>query len=286
MKKLFFSIFFISLFSLTFAQDDDFMDDEGGSTAVTNKKGEIMTPEAGDIAIGWDMVPVMNYIGNFANNSVGNTFNPEFIDNGTIFGKYFLDSETALRVRFSYDCTNSTSKFYVDDDAAQFADPLSEAETIDQLHSVSRDLLLGAGIEKHKGNGKLRGIYGGEIGIGFGHSKDEYFYGNPFSDVNTDPSDAWGYGNFRPLSNNYGSEFNIGVMGFVGVEYFFAPKMSLGSELGWGLGYTKSSQASHKEEYWNGNEAIERVVLDSPGGSSFGAMTSNPSLSFYLMFHF
>ena len=44
---------------------------------------------------------------------------------------------------------------------------------------------------------------------------------------------------------------SVGVFGFVGVEYFFAPKMSVGGELGLGIAYVNQGESEYKTQYFD-----------------------------------
>src|SRR5690606_11663081 len=55
--------------------------------------------------------------------------------------------------------------------------------------------------------------------------------GNAFSATNPTPTDAFGSTSPRITSQKYGKETAFGIGGFAGVEYFVAPKISIGGEV-------------------------------------------------------
>jgi hypothetical protein len=57
-------------------------------------------------------------------------------------------------------------------------------------------------------------------------------------------------GDSRVLSQKDGMSVTFGVRGFVGVEYFVAPKISIGAEFGWGLGMITTPRGKVETETW------------------------------------
>jgi hypothetical protein len=286
MKKILTIIIAALLLTPGFAQNE-----QAGSSKVVNKNGVPILPEAGDIALGIDMVPFLDFVGNIANQTTNNSYNGQFLSNGnTLYGKYFLSNDMAVRGRLALANTTNNFKNYVQDDAALYADPNSADMVVDVHKSVRHDYLIGAGIEKRRGKGRLQGFFAAEVNLMFGSDKDIYTYGNNFSEVNQMPTTTNFGGNLtangRVLESKGSSYFGVGLNGFLGVEYFIMPNVSLGSEVGWGINYTSYSQSSEIEEVWNGNAAEEITNLDSPGNKYFGYGLANPTASLYLMFHF
>ncbi|NQT78499.1 MAG: hypothetical protein HQ565_12345, partial [Bacteroidetes bacterium] len=89
----------------------------------------------------------------------------------------------------------------------------------------------------------------------------------------------------RTLKEKAGMEFGLGVRAFVGVEYFFAPKISLGGELGWGIGFLSQGKGSVETEKWDGT-AVQTITTDVGGGSQFRVDTDNLGGSINLLFYF
>ncbi|PLX19962.1 MAG: hypothetical protein C0599_09965 [Salinivirgaceae bacterium] len=290
MKKLIAIIASVAFMLPAMAQDVPVGSASSGEKVV-NKNGVAILPTAGDIAIGIDMVPFLNYFGNIANQTVNNSYNGSFLSNAnTLFGKYFLQSDLAVRGRFMIMSNIYQDKRYILDDAAFFNDPNTNDQVVDVRHFKDHDYMLGFGIEKRRGKGRLRGIFAAEASLMFGTNKTEYTYGNNYSDLNTTPGTTNFGGNIaangRVLQDNNGSYFGAGIGAFIGVEYFIMPNIAIGSEVGWGVNFTKWSQSNTVTEVWNGNSGEEVTTLDSPGDLGFNYGLNNPTASLYMMFHF
>ena len=238
-------LFVASLFlaTATFAQD-----------GLTSKKGEAYLQEAGDWSIGFDAAPFIDYFGNLANGSSGNSMNAAWQSNdASIMGKYFKDENTAYRgkLRIGFGSTST-------DNNTDTSTTLTPSFVTDEFSTSNFNIVLGGGIEKRKGNTRIQGYYGGEILISFGSSSTEWDYAVPLS--NTNPGS-------RILETSE-SSFGFGLRGFIGVEWFIAPKVSLGAEYGWGLGFQSVSEVETDFEAW-----------DPSANSGAGAIVTGTSVS-------
>jgi len=292
MKKLISLFIFMCFIVTTYAQDDLF-EDTGDDDLLKNKKGFVIPPEQGDIAIAVEASPFLQFIGNMFNGDTNNNSpSANFIDNeGDIMVKYFLDDNRAIRVRFEYDYSNSLTKRYVDDDAKLYEDPLSNAQVIDSRNSLESDLAIGLEYELRRSHGRLHGYYGAGAYVMYGNEKSSFSYGNTYSELFPNPtfydfgSNDLGDG-MRILESEDGGYWGIGVKPFIGVEYFFMPKVAIGAELGWRVAFSKSGKSKRVYEYWDGNQSLEMTEMLSPGGRTFSAHDQNPSANLYLIFHF
>ncbi|MFA7275059.1 MAG: hypothetical protein WC044_14410 [Crocinitomicaceae bacterium] len=245
------------------------------TTMVKNERGEVVTPEAGDWALGADATPILGYIGNMfngtSNNTVGNAFTGT---NNAIFGKYFKDENTAYRASFRL--TTISNKVANLTDTSSTTTP---SYITDETKTTGLGFYLSGGIEKRRGHGRLQGYYGAEIGLGFGGTPTvTNTWGNALSATNTGD---------RLLKNKTGATFTVGLRGFVGVEYFVLPKLSLGGEFGWGLKLSTTGEGSEDRETWNVVDSkIETYTKTTGKASSFGFGTDNFGGSFRIMYHF
>lgn len=244
---------------------------------LTSKKGEPFLPEAKEWSIGIDATPFLNYVGNFFGKTgpnVAPTFN-NYSLNQTITGKYFKDASTAYRATLRIGLNNQKNKNAVDKFAAPTALTAALAETAEQEFDVrrssTRNIVLGVGLEKRRGKTRLQGFYGADLLVWGGNTKERFKYANDLTqttdavignldadgngtatvyttDWNTvNPAFATnvvaaapGYANVdgaRALKRKTNGVIGVGVRAFIGVEYFVAPKVSIGGEFGWGLGY-------------------------------------------------
>ena len=119
MRKLILYFLFICSFSLvTNGQFFDLDDEEATSEPLLSKKGNNILPEKGDIGLGINAIPFLDFAGNLVKINSGTTFssmlhieNPE---GGMIIClKYFTGNKTALRVKFRIAYTATTEKFAV-----------------------------------------------------------------------------------------------------------------------------------------------------------------------------
>lgn len=225
---------------------------------MMSKKGTPILPESGDWGIGIGANSTLEYFGNLMN---GNNSAPSFdwpSSENVIQGKMFKDANTAYRVglRIGYNSNKTTE-----------ADP--QDGELSETKDNAMDIFLSGGIQKYRGKGRLRGFYGGEAGLGLGSAKTTYSYEGDAPAGET-------------LEDKQGGTFSFGVRGFIGAEYFFAPKMSVSGEFGWGIGLSSQGEG-------------EVTVADGTGGSdsaktgkssSFSIDTDNAGGSIILSFYF
>lgn len=266
-------LFVASLFlaTATFAQD-----------GLTSKKGEAILPEAGDWALGFDAAPFLNYFGNFANGTTNNSMNAAWQTNDfSIVGKMYKDETTAYRGRLRIGF-GSTSQETNTDTSTNFV----PAYLTDDFKTSNFNLTLGGGIEKRRGSTRIQGYYGAELLIAFSSSSSETDYELPISATNPGA---------RVTETTNPSSFGFGLRGFLGVEWFIAPKVSLGAEYGWGLGFLSTGEGEVVVEQWNGttNSVEKATFITSGSGSQFQLDTDNNGGGIFggsgqinLIFHF
>lgn len=247
------------------------------TTMVKNDRDQVVTPEAGDWALGADASPILNYVGNMFNGTTGNSINNAFVNNAAIFGKYFVDENTAYRGSFRITTLSNKATALTDTNTAG-GDP----EYISDVTKTSGfSFYLSGGLEKRRGHGRLQGYYGGELGLGFGAATPNTStdYELEISATNPGP---------RIVSAKAGSSFSVGLRGFVGAEYFVIPKLSLGVEFGWGLLFRTTAQNEQVEESWNGTEVVTTTTSTVGKSSNFGLGTDSgvPAGSVRIMYHF
>lgn len=209
---------------------------------LTSKKGENYLPEAGDYAIGADASSMLSYFGNMLNGGSNTGFGMGYTNGGAaITGKKFMTDKMAYRgmVRVGFGSDKTTT-------------PAATGE--DVVTTSYNSIILGGGVEYRRGSTRLQGYYGAMAMVGLGGGKTSYEYG-----AGTAAGDL--------TEEKDGSTFGLGVRAFVGAEYFVLPKISIGGEFGWGLGFSSTG-------------ASETTVQGAPvvtGGksSSFGLDTDN-----------
>jgi hypothetical protein len=274
-----------------------------GATTSFAQDDKQYTPVSGDWAVGIDATPFLNYFGNLIGGNDGNvapTWN-YLTTNQQITGKYFASDDMAYRASLRLGFGSSSGSGMIGQDgAAAPTYPNLPAMVEDTWKMGSNNIGLSGGIEYRKGSGRLIGFYGGELGIALSGSSETYTYGNAMTTTGASSTDfgtgnvgfdpAWGTAG-RVTERNNGSTFAFGLRGFIGAEYFVLPKMSIGGEFGWGLGFMSMGATSETWESTDGT-AIATIVHDGTKSSAFGFDTDvnnsvfGPAGSLRLTFHF
>jgi hypothetical protein len=273
------------------AQSDENSNSGSSGDPTVNKRGIYILPEAGNFAIGVDATPILRYILNL--NSTGNAPYFSGVDN-SIYGKYYLEDNRAIRVKLSLAVGTDSRKGVVRDDDKWSTDPLSTATVVDVMKESVTALGLDFGYEFRLGEGRVQGFFGFEAGVGYSGSKVKYEYANKMTSDNPSPS-TWDFYNNqeynrsnRPVESKMGNAIIVNAGGFVGIEYFFAPKISIGGELLLRFNYSTSKPDSYTLESYNGSE-VETTTTDgqfsqNPAGR-IGVQTVSTG-ALFLMFHF
>ncbi len=271
-----------------------------GSDQLVSKKGEMFLPEAGDWAVSFSAAPFLNYVGNLFSGATASNTAPtaNFLNgNNTIIGKYYVDAQTAYRGLLRIGINSQGTDNLVADDVARAADPTSTSTVTDHWAAAQHFIGLGVGMEKRRGKTRLQGYYGGEFMFALSGSTNTYTYGNAFTSKDQLPTSTnWpgltsGGTNQRTLESDQGGTFGISLQGFIGFEYFFMPKISVGGEYTWGINFQSTAQGTQTVEAANGTTststtthtgATSNFSLDSGINNPWGA----PAGNLYINFHF
>ena len=241
---------------------------------MTSKKGTPILPEAGDYAIGFDAAGLTNYAGNLLNGDANNSFNNLGLQRAqTIYGKYFKDANTAYRGMLQLDFGSTTNTTIVPDQAPGAA---AGSTVEDETSTSNLGITIGGGLEYRRGKGRLQGVYGPMAMISLGSSSTENTYGNDINDLAPNTS--------RVTESSVGSTFGLSLGGFAGVEYFFAPKMSIGGEIMWAIQLNSTGTGETTTETWDGTTTTT-TTTETGGSSSFNIGTV-PMANLNLNFHF
>lgn len=217
MKKIIIlSSLFIATSLQTFAQNSV-------ENKLVNKKGIAIHPEVGDWSIGVDATPFLNYVGNLVKIAQASNAAPSFgftaQNPGTIVGKYVASENKVYRVALTIG---------ISVESQDIVNPLNQSKP-NTYKTSALALGLTAGIENRKPyKNRLIGFYGYEAGLllkpyeGFSRATGNSIVGRISFESETNSS------------SNYiekgGNRFSLIAAGFAGVEYFFAPKISLSGE--------------------------------------------------------
>lgn len=286
MKNLFLSVAVVLSASASFSQEE-----------------KNYLPEAGDWAVGIDATPFLNYAGNLLG---GGNSAPAWnaLTSQVITGKYFIDANTAYRGSLRLGFLSNSAYAMIGNSAVGINDnliyPALPAMVEDEAKFRNMNVTLGFGMEKRRGFGRLQGYYGAELGIGMSSSSASYEYGNavPLTGVNSANTTDWGqlgqdaWGNdARITENKSGTAFFIGARAFIGAEYFVMPRLAVGGEFGWGLGFGTNGTSSVTMESTDG-VGFGTQTVETSNGSGFGIDTDSatggfgPTGTLRMTFHF
>lgn len=261
------------------------------SNELLSKKGYKILPEAGNLSVGFDAVPLVNFALNAINimENTGQTAqNPGFMSgyDQIIVGKYFVSSNTAYRAKFGIGIDADNSITYFDDPLADPAD-----EDPNQLQNISKqrstNIFLSGGIEQRHGASRVQGYYGAEGLLTLASSKTAQEYGVKWNEE-TEDAGLVNDGDERLLSDRAGTLFGLGGRGFIGVEYFFAPKMAISAEYGIGFIFSNSGKSKLVNEVYNSDEGSSSTVEEfgTTSGRSFEMSVDNSNASLNLLIYF
>ncbi|MEO0311051.1 MAG: hypothetical protein RIQ89_708 [Bacteroidota bacterium] len=255
---------------------------------MTSKNGTMILPEADNWWIGVDAAPALNYFGNLLNNSSSNSVGFSYQKPLTIVGGMVVDANTSYRVQVGIGFGSSTVNALIDQDGSTSNPP---AQVTDTYKDGGSNITIGGGLQKNRGKGRLRGIYGVEAGISLGSSKDTYTYGNAINSTYPNPGTTNFGGNIggigRIKESKAGSTFGFGVRGFIGAEYFFAAKMSIGGEFGWGPSLSSTGEGEVTSEGWDAQaNGVKTLTTKTGKSSSFGLGVDNASGQIVMRFYF
>ena len=270
---------FIFCLATIFLNAQDSTKTQTVTPVLLNKKGHEILPKKGDIGLGFNMVPILDFfmsafkpgMNSGSSNMVQYTSN----SNNQITGKFFLSAKTAIRARFGFNTLSGILTNRVQDANALYtasfgtADDIAKAKLMkvdDRLNFTKTNWMISIGIEKRRGYRRLQGFYGAEFGIGNTSSSQSAVYGNKFSDLypvdftsdfNTNAVATQSPTSSTPVARTLESRdrggFRIGARGFIGIEYFIFAKISITAEYGWAYSITTQRAATSKQEvYTNG----------------------------------
>ena len=263
------------------------------------------TPQQGDIALGISANPLLNYAGNLFNGTQGNSLNGfggEPIGSGlnfqpqySIMGKYQVTDNIAIRANIGLLGYSEKLRTYVQDDKAVELDPLSNDKVVDVNSVKQNGASVAIGAEFQKRYRKIQGYAGASLYYAFGQQSREYTYGNAITELNQTPSSTQGNAvvDFLPAARtlktyNAANANACGAVGHIGVEWFFAPKVSVGGELNLSFIHVWESQRIAKYEGWNpATERVEEYTRTISPGSSYNSYgTDNLGGNIFISFYF
>ena len=238
MKKTLLLICSISICAFSFSQ-------------MTSKNGHSILPEEGDWAIQMNAIPLINMGLNaldIMNDSGNNASHPGYVDGfeQVIVGKYFNNDNFATRYKIALTSAKETHKTFGNDPTTELWYNDNNGSGDELLYKSTQsywELKVGYGHEYRRGHNRLQGFYGYEalLGMSRGSASNpniSWSYEFEYEDMflagwgdNWSPEDGASFNDF----DRNGMGFSLEGRVFVGVEYFAAPKISIGAEFGWGF---------------------------------------------------
>lgn len=293
MKKAIISLTFVFA-AVAFANAQD----------LTTKKGFTILPEAGDYVIGFNAVPVVDFFLNVVNiqvNTGQTSQHPGYVGgfNQVLVGKYFLEDLKAIRVKLAINTASAKGSTFFDNPVDVFNGVAEPGEVEDISKVGNSNIILGGGLELRRGHNRLQGFYGGEAFLGFASNSVHNTWA---VEMNQDAitngylnGDGTPVAAGRILDQTSGMAITFGLRGFAGVEYFFAPKISVAAEFGWGFGMVTNPRGSVTTETWDAVNSTADVTetAGANSGSGMGFQVDNginqllgASAALTMYFHF
>lgn len=288
MKKLFVVLFLMAtgVFSVN-AQDAT---TTAASGPIMSKRGYPILPQGGDWGISFNAIPVLNFVGNAFSLAGTNTISSAFPSTNVITARKFIDDNTAYRAQIRFNLGTATNKFNT---ASDVSGAPAGTTVEDKKSTKNSDIVIGGGIEKRKGTGRVQGIYGAMAMINFGRGSSggtsKYTYGNSLNTTTGGAtthdfsSNTTSFVSSRTTKTTTANGFGIGVLGFIGAEYFIAPKLSLGAEFQWGPSFQSNGKSTTETESLSAG-AIKTTTTTTAGSSSFGFNTGVTSINLNFFF--
>jgi hypothetical protein len=240
---------------------------------LTSKKGENYLPESGDWAIGFDATSFLNYAGNLLNAGAVAPTTSEPMLAQTIYGKIFTDDNQAYRLTLGINMLNDKVNTLVD--GLESDGTTTGSMVTDEVKTSTSMIALGLGKEYRRGSTRLQGLYGAEAMIMLTGGKTQYTYGNTIkSEANAGNTIS------RPTEVKNGGSFGFILRGFVGAEYFIAPKIAISAEYGWGIGLTSNGGSSISTETYDlAEDEVNTDTNDDGAGSSDFSLANDLGIS-------
>jgi hypothetical protein len=193
-----------------------------------------------------------------------------------------VDDRTAYRLKVGIDLE-------ADNTSTWFEDPLDTSDDPGELENVfkerSTDIFLSGGIEFRRGESRVQGFYGAEGLVNFTSGRQITDYGLEWTSEAEDAG-LVADGQQRLLREVDGKTYGIGGRGFVGVEYFFAPKMSISAEYGLGLVFSRQGRGTDVYEVYEDGSTSELEVTGTSSGRHFRGAIDNAGASVSLQIYF
>lgn len=167
------------------------------------------------------------------------------------FFEIFKESGGSPGFNFINNIPMIAAKYFIEDNRAYRMEFLVNYTSINEDNfgkETGNAFGVNLGHEWRRGSSRVQGYYGGQVGVLYAKNKFTDFNDNVLSDTST---------------------IGFGIEGFIGAEYFIAPKLSIGGQFTWGPMYVMS------KDYVTGEKTTE-----------FDISTKNVNGALMLTFYF
>ena len=257
MKKIIVSILCVGLSFSAMARGTDgyYFNDEDEYTEVAEQV--YYGPEKGSFAVSFSARPILNFVGNMFNGTTNQSMknitgsSAGLFDGTTLDVKFYTSDNLAFTVGAGFNC-GSKSTFQYDSSDKNDLDVKKTDKDSDMLITVGAQYLIRPGK-------RLQPVLGARLACMFGNYATKY---NDYDNNNND------YSNGSP-------SFGFGIVGDLGVEYFFTKSVSLSAVADLGLYHRtqKSTKTSSGDKHNNKVSSSTDFMTGKLGG--------NLILSFY-----
>lgn len=263
-----------------------------------NWKPEDFLPKAGSWALSINANP-------FLNPSCIFDFDDYYEENGgiggsaylspvlSIAGKYMITDNLGVRLNVGWLYNLKSEGAYSRNDMAPDAAPVVDRRN---YHNAGASFNVAA--EYRIGKRRVQGVVGGGLIYAFNYFGINYTYGNAITPENPSPTfntfyydtpSRTNFSSVRYTRQFYGNPTHyLGLMGFVGVEWFISPWFSLGAEVNVAAVYNWTQKLYYEVEGFNNKtrqqETWRNDIAPSSHGFTFG--TGNFGANFNLTFYF
>lgn len=228
MKKIILTVATVFAFTLVNAQEeesDTSITTTTSSPSIKSSKGENYLPEKGDWSVGFGVSGLLNV---FNGGTIGNpTYQKSYPL--SIVAKKMSSDKTAIRgiANFNFGFNSGSVSNTLETPG------VGSVVTENSTSSSNLNITAGLGKEWRRGSTRLQGYYGADVLLKMspiGSAKNETVVTNK----NTAGIVQGTVTTLIENSNGFG--FGLEARGFLGAEYFIAPKVAIGAEYSYGLG--------------------------------------------------
>jgi len=262
-------------------------------------------PAAGDAFFGISLDPFANFMGKMIqakDQGIVQQTNPVL----SLMGGYMITDQLAFRGTIGAIVDYQRDLVNVDDDAAKFANPYSNAQVQDEIKVGQYGASVSAGVEYRIGKGRVQGVFGGGLVYAFQTNTAAYKYGNAITALNQRPTvsnEALYNDNIQPgvfssmrvintnvrAGNGKNALFQrVGLYTTAGVECFLAPKIALGFNVNFDLLYKFGQDYCNVYEGYNTWTGKVEQFTNTKGATSFSGVTlgaENIGANLYMHFY-